>query len=107
MTGEVDVAGQVRALQAVPGATVGMGVVVAGDEMPLHRGELAHALDRLTQGALGGGLDVVHVAGHQHRGSTLCQGELAQADDGVQALVLQHGQRCLINEAKHLADLPV
>ena len=103
----MDVAGQLRALQAVPGAAAGVGVVVAGDEVPLHRGELAHALDGLAQGALGGCFDVVHVAGHQHHGGALRQGKLAQAGDGVQALVLQHGQRGLVHEAEHLADLPI
>ena len=88
-------------------AATGVDVVVAGDEVPLHRSELAHALDRLAQGALGGCFDVVHIAGHQDRSGALRQGQLAKAGDGVQALVLQHGQRGLVHEAEHLADLPV
>ena len=83
-----------------------MGVVVPGQEVPCHRGEATHPLQRAEQGLGQRGFHVVHVARDQDVPGALRHGKAPDRLDGVEPGAVEN-LLLRAEAAEHLADLPV
>ena len=102
-----DIVRQPSAQHALPGPTRLMRVVVAGDDMPAHVRNGAHALERLAERPVLGAREIVNVARDQHDRRRLLQCQAAKRRDRLQARRLQHARGRIVDESENLANLPV
>ena len=103
----VDVVGQAAPTELIPQSIGLMRIMVAWQQMPLHRRVSPHPLDSLIARAQGRIWVVVHVARNQYVAHMMFAGEFADARDRLQPCQLEPSHRRAIDVAKDFAYLPV
>jgi hypothetical protein len=103
---EVNILRSAGLADAIPDALGPMGIMIAGNEVPLHVGEAAHPLDRLKQGLRRGRLRVVDITSNENMFGVLSFSQLPNFLDGGEARLSEYP--FLVTELlEGLADFPV